>query len=146
MDKPTSFTLSAAVIALLALCGPAGAAEAGAADAAKPVPEHAVRKKAATQPVAPHPAAAEDAYRCHPNEDIACTVVRETAAGTMIVTYRPAARSATTPAWMIVSGPPPSAGPQPGGTIYVVPTSTREPAPLPQQAALMYVNGAPILD
>lgn len=146
MDKRTSLSMSAAVIALLTTCVPARAAESRAADPAKPAPEHAVRKKTTAQPVAPHPLAAEDAYRCHPSEDISCTVIRETAAGTMIVTLRPAGQSAVGPAWMVVSGVPPSPGPHPPGTIWVVPSSAGQAEPSPQEQALNSVNGAPILD
>ena len=138
--------MSAVVIAVLTACVPARAAETGAADPAKPPPEHAVRKKTATQPVAPHRLVDEDASRCHPSEDISCTVIRETAAGTMIVTFRPAAQSAVSPAWIVVSGAPPSAGPHPPGTIWVVPSSTGQAEPSPQEQVVNYVNGAPILD
>jgi len=145
MDKRTSLSMSAVVIAVLTACVPARAAETRAADPAKPAPEHAVRKKTTTA-VAAHPLVDEDAYRCHPSEDISCTVIRETAAGTMIVTLRPAAQSAVSPAWMVVSGVPPSAGPHPPGTIWVVPSSAGQAEPSPQEQALNSINGAPILD
>ncbi|HVY37401.1 MAG TPA: hypothetical protein VHM31_05680 [Polyangia bacterium] len=146
MDKRTSLSMSAVVIVLMTWVS-ARAAETRAADAPKPAPEHAVRKKAATtQSVAPHPLAADDAYRCHPSEDISCTVIRETAGGTMIVTLRPAGQSAVSPAWIVVSGAPPSPGPHPPGTIWVVPSSTGQAEPSPQGQALNDVNGAPILD
>ncbi|HVT06126.1 MAG TPA: hypothetical protein VHO67_01650 [Polyangia bacterium] len=146
MDKRTSLFMSAVVIALLTAWVPARAADTRAADPAKPAPEHVVHKKTATQTVAPHPLAAEDAYRCHPSEDISCTVIRETAGGTMIVTFRPAGQSAVSPAWMVVSGAPPSPGPHPPGTIWVVPSSTDQAKPSAQEQALNSPNGAPILD
>jgi len=89
---------------------------------------------------------APDPYRCHPMEDIACTVVRETPQGTVIVTMRPAGAAAKPAVWSVVSGTPP--GPVGvtalGGTIYVVPTVSPEP-----RADLQHpgpANGAPILD
>ena len=107
IDKRTSLSMSAVVIAVLTACVPARAAETGAADPAKPPPEHAVRK-IATQPVAPHRLVDEDAYRCHPSEDTPVRSFARRPAGTMIVTLRPAGQSAVSPAWIVVSGAPPS--------------------------------------
>jgi len=110
--------------------------------------------KASPPAVAAKPAAARervarpapDPYRCHPTEDIACTVVRETPQGTVIVTMRPAGAVTKPAVWSVVSGTPP--GPAGvtalGGTIYVVPTSSPEP-----RADFTHpgpANGAPILD
>jgi len=147
MHKRASLSLSAAVIATLTLCLPALAAETSpSGPGAAGGPEHQEPKKAAPKPPAPRPAATDDPYRCHPSEDVACTVVRETSQGTVIVTVRPRGRSALTPAWMVVSGTPPSPGPHPGGTVYVVPNTTADAEPTPHQAALVSSNGAPILD
>jgi hypothetical protein len=144
MYKHTSLSV-AAIIATLTLGLPALAAETSPAGPVAPAPEHrAAPKKVATQPVAPRPAAAEDPYRCN-QADVSCTVVRETAQGTLIVTVRPTGQSAIIPAWLVISGAPPSPGPHPGGKVYVVPSSA-EPEPTAHQAALTYVNGAPILD
>jgi hypothetical protein len=111
---------------------------------AKALPPPVVKPAAARERVA---RPAPDPYRCHPTEDIACTVVRETPQGTVIVTMRPAGAAAKPAAiWSVVSGSPP--GPAGvtalGGTIYVVPTSSPEP-----RADLSHpgpANGAPILD
>src|SRR4051794_4108136 len=60
-------------------------------------------------PVAPPAGPPDDTGRCHPQEDIACTVVRETARGTVIVTVRSFGGSATapSPSWTVISGAPP---------------------------------------
>jgi len=91
-----------------------------------------------------------DAYRCHPNEDIACTVVRETAQGMTIVTMRPGGQASSAASWSVVSGTPAGATAFPGGIIYVVPTVS--PAP-PQFQAMAQTqeptytaNNAPILE
>jgi len=146
MSKRTVLSVSAAVVAALTICVPALATEtspSGAeAGAAAPPPEAPVAKKAA--PV-PRPAPADDPYRCHPSQDVSCTVVRETSQGTLIVTMRPKGQSGRAPAWIVVSGAPPSGGPHRGGTVYVVP-SDADAEPMTRQAALMPPNGAPILD
>jgi len=146
MDERASLSFSAVLIASLTLCFPALGAETSAGAPGVPAAEHQAAKKAAAAPVAPRPAAADDPYRCRPSEDVACTVVRETAQGTLIVTMRPARHSAVAPAWVVISGSPPSAGPHPGGTVYVVPNSPADGQTVPHQAALIPPNGAPILD
>jgi hypothetical protein len=107
-------------------------------------PTPAVRRTAEAKPPG-HPAPAavasdSDPYRCHPNEDVACTVVRETAQGLVIATFR--GRPEEGGSWTVVSSPPPGAPYTPGGTVYVVPSIPRTAAaqpPLPP-------NGAPIID
>jgi len=157
MDKRTSLSVSVVVIATLAafaglmvgLSARAPAAETSPSGPGERGPDHLMPKRAtlaANQPVAPRLAPADDPYRCHPSEDISCTVVRETAQGTLIVTVRPGGRSALTPAWMVISGTPPTPGPHPGGTVYVVPNTSADAEPMPHQAALMPANGAPILE
>ena len=144
MSTRTSLSVSAAVIATLVMCLPAVAAETGASGPGAPAPEHRAPKKVANQPIAPRSPAAEDPYRCNP-ADISCTVVRETAQGTLVVTVRPTGQSAVIPAWLVISGAPPTPGPHPGGKVYVVPSTGGDAEPSPQ-AVLANVNGAPILD
>jgi hypothetical protein len=101
-----------------------------------------VRRPAEAKPAPPATSATPDPdpYRCHPNEDIACTVVRETLQGLVIATFRGRPEEAGT--WTVVSSPPPGAPYTPGGTVYVVPSIPRTAAaqpPLPP-------NGAPIID
>jgi hypothetical protein len=134
MYNRTSLFVSAVILTTLTMRLPALAAEtsAGGPNGSPPEgTEHRVPKKAVAQQAAPRPAEADDPYRCHPSEDISCTVVRETAQGTLIVTMRPKGQSALTPAWMVVSGAPPSPGPHPAGTIYVVP-NTANPESVPR--------------
>jgi hypothetical protein len=147
MSKRASLSVSAAAIATLAICLPARAAGTAAAPAqtTTQAPTQVPTKTPPPAP-APHPAPADDPFRCHPSQDIACTIVRETVQGTLIVTVRPKGRSGTAPAWTVVSGAPPSAGPHPGGTVYVVPSSGADGESTFHQAALMTSNGAPILD
>jgi hypothetical protein len=98
------------------------------------------------------PATADnDAYRCHPNEDIACTVVRETATGMTIMTMRPGGGIAPPSSWSVVSGTPPGASAYPGGIIYVVPTTPTgaprfEAGTGERDGMLATANDAPILD
>ena len=91
-----------------------------------------------------------DVYGCHPNEDLACTVVRETAAGMTIVTMRPGGAGSPPASWSVVSGTPAGASAYPGGIIYVVPTvPTRPPRFEPgagQRDGFLTANDAPILD
>jgi hypothetical protein len=95
---------------------------------------------------APRPPSADDPYRCHPSEDVSCTVVRETAQGTLIVTVRPKGHSGVIPAWVVISGTPPSPGPHPAGTVYVVPNGPPDAEAMAPQVALAPPNRAPILD
>ena len=147
MFNQTSHSVFAVVIAALTTSRPALATEttpAGTGQAAASAAP-AVPQKANAAPAAPRPAA-ENPYRCNPSQDIACTVIRETAQGTLIVTMRQRGHSAVAPAWVVISGAPPSPGPHLGGTVYVVPNSTESAQPIPQQAAMIESNGAPILD
>jgi hypothetical protein len=103
----------------------------------------------------PRRAAAQDSdpYRCHPNEDIACTVVRETAQGMTIVTLRPGrpAMPMSAASWSVVGGAPPGGTAYPGGIIYVVPTAPIVPPQFQalaqtQEPAFTTANYAPILE
>jgi hypothetical protein len=103
----------------------------------------------------PRRAAAQDndPYRCHPNEDIACTVVRETAQGMTIVTVRPGrpAMPMSAASWSVVGAAPPGGTAYPGGIIYVVPTVQTVPPQFQalaqtQEPAFSTANYAPILE
>jgi hypothetical protein len=110
------------------------------AAAPKTPPEAKRAPAAATTTTATTTTAAADPYRCHPYEDLACTVVRETVHGLVIATVRSAPEEASS--WTIVSAAPPGTFAAPGGTVYIVPTATRTAAvssPRPP-------NGAPIID
>jgi hypothetical protein len=146
MQKRTTLSVFAFVIATLAMCLPALADETNMSVAEQPGPEQQAPQKTAAQPVAPRPVAADDPYRCHPSEDISCTVVRETTQGTLIVTRRPPRRSGRAPAWIVINAAPPSPGPHPGGTVYVVPNATPDVESVPHQVAWTTPNGAPIID
>lgn len=134
MDNRTSLSVFAALAAALTIGVQARAAE--------PLAEHQVPSKTAA-PAAPTPT--PDPYRCHPSQDISCTVVRETADGTLIITLRRRGPGARTPAWTVINGAPPSPPQVAGGTVYVVPNSTPEASSVNRQASLS-PNGAPILD
>jgi len=150
MDKPTppKATSRTAVVAamILTLGSLAGARTAFADPSGGGAPKKAA--PATVHPAPPAPAEADDAYRCHPSEDVACTIIRETAQGTLIVTMRPGGASSAAPAWTVISGAPPTLGPHPGGTVYVVPNASpsSETASWAHEAALMPANGAPILE
>ena len=138
-------------------------AAAAATEAAPRKSERASDKATAAAPAAPRagsarrearraPGADSDMYRCHPNEDIACTVVRETPEGMTIVTMRPGGATAIPASWSVVSGTPPGANAYPGGIIYVVPQPPTGPprfdatARSDRDATLVTANDAPILD
>jgi hypothetical protein len=119
--------------------------------AAIPGPAHVVADPARREPRRA-PAQDNDPYRCHPNEDIACTVVRETAQGLTIITLRPGrpATPMSAASWSVVGSAPPGGTAYPGGIIYVVPTVPTAP---PQFQALAQTqelfttaNYAPILE
>ncbi len=145
MFNQTSLSVFAVVIAALTTGGPALATETTPGGTGQAAAEPAVPQKANAAPAAPRPAA-DNPYRCNPSQDLACTIVRETAQGTLIVTMRQKGHSAVAPAWVVISGAPPSSGPHLGGTVYVVPNSSESAQPIPQQAAAIASNGAPILD
>lgn len=92
--------------------------------------------------------------RCRPEEDIACTVVRETAQGVLIVTYRASAATGGAAAserktWAVVSGAPAGASSANAGTVYVVPSLPQNQVAATGHAATVTValpNGAPILE
>lgn len=91
-----------------------------------------------------------DAYRCHPNEDIACTVVRETARGVTVTTMRPGRSPSQAASWSVVRGAPPGAVAYPGGIIYVVPTTSPAPSAFQGLAETIEsaytANNSPILE
>jgi hypothetical protein len=116
-----------------------------AAPAAPPATTPAITPAISRRPVvAPPPRMPRsDPYRCQA-DDVACTVVRETTRGLVVVTLRPQGTTARPAVWSVVSGTPPGADEALGGTVYVVPTTRPEPrAELPPPGA---ANGAPILD
>jgi len=146
-----------------------------AARAGKDKPAVVEKRAAATRPNKVHPSAGVSApvrvdgdasARCRPDEDIACTVVRETAQGVLIVTYRAAASTAGGAAserktWAIVSGTPAGASSASAGTVYVVPSLPQNqvaatghspghspglPPGLPPAVTVALPNGAPILE
>ena len=101
------------------------------------------------QPPPPLPAAPRppNPYGCHPKEDIACTVVHETAQGMVIVTLRPAAAKSRPAVWSVVSGPPPGTPEAAGGTVYVVPTiQWPSVARASRPPVMASEDGTPILD
>jgi hypothetical protein len=118
-------------------------------------PPRQVEGALAERPPDARPAAGSDLdapERCRPEQDIACTIVRETRRGVVVVTFRPAAAGLERAAWSVISGAPAggSAGGTPGGTIYVVPAlaQNQTPPPSPNSLALNIPlpNGAPIID
>jgi hypothetical protein len=143
-----------------------GAASAAASAPARPpaeLPKKTDRPVAIPARVAADPARREprraaavqdsDPYRCHPNEDIACTVVRETAQGMTIVTLRPGrpAMPMSAASWSVVGAAPPGGTAYPGGIIYVVPTVPTVPPQFQalaqtQEPAFTTANYAPILE
>ncbi len=146
MNNRTSRAVVVLVAAVLMMTGlPARAAEPVSIPAGGQTAEHPAPKKA--PPALPAPRRARvDPDGCQPAQDIACTVVRETAQGTLIVTMRRTGPAARPPAWIVVSGVPPTAGAHPGGTVYVVPNGPAEPPHADREAAVIAPNGAPILD
>jgi hypothetical protein len=145
MFNQTSLSVCAVVIAALTTGRPALAAETTPGHTGQAAAEPAVPQRANAAPAAPRPPA-ENPYRCNPSQDIACTIIRETAQGTLIVTMRQRGHSAVAPTWVVISGAPPSSGPHLGGTVYVVPNSSESAQPVSEQAAAIASNGAPILD
>jgi hypothetical protein len=90
--------------------------------------------------------------RCRPDEDIACTVIRETAQGVLIVTYRASATGAAATerkTWAVVSGAPAGAPAASAGTVYVVPSLPQNQVAATGHSATATAalpNGAPILE
>ena len=106
-------------------------APAARAEVKKPAPPRA------------RPAEDRDLYACHPKEDLACTVVHETAKGVVVVTFRPTGAGEAR-VWSVVNAPA-APGATSGGTIYVVP-SAAQPASDVRPALKLSANDAPILD
>ncbi|HEX3695190.1 MAG TPA: hypothetical protein VH374_07355 [Polyangia bacterium] len=101
-------------------------------------------------------------YRCHLDEDTACTIVRQTAQGVVILTYRPPGIASSTSSWSVVINEPTGASQivRPG-TVTIVPpegaakstgdalTSPTAPPPFStssKAASAAIPNGAPIID
>ncbi|HEY2902617.1 MAG TPA: hypothetical protein VGL59_18675 [Polyangia bacterium] len=101
-------------------------------------------------------------YRCHLDEDTACTIVRQTARGVVVLTYRPPGVVPSSSSWSVVINEPTGASQtvRPG-TVTIVPpdgaakatgdalSSPTAPPPfaLPTKAASAAIpNGAPIID
>jgi hypothetical protein len=87
---------------------------------------------------------AHDLYACHPKEDLACTVVHETAKGVVVVTFRPAGAGESR-VWSVVNAPA-APGATSGGTIYVVPSAAAQPVSDVRPELKLSANDAPILD
>lgn len=83
----------------------------------------------------------DDSPRCQPREDLACTVIRETRDGLVLVTkvYRPDDR--VPPAWSLTFGPPAPATPLTPPPIAQGPVQCNPPS-----QGILTANGAPVLD
>jgi hypothetical protein len=101
----------------------------------------------------------ESLYRCHLDEDSACMVVRQTARGLVVVSYRPPGRADAAKNWSVVVNDPGGGSHTVGaGTVYVVPAgpssakAVAETAPPPLPAPRLPAsgaaspNGAPIVE
>jgi hypothetical protein len=138
-------TIFAGALALGAvLLGPQAAARADGSPPAAP-PVRAAAPRAAAIKHAPPPARARDAdasslYGCSPGQDLACTVIHETAQGIVVVTFRPT-NVKNAPNWSVVNAPAETNAGSSGGTIYIVPGSSRQ-----LSAVTLSTNGAPIID
>jgi len=101
----------------------------------------------------------ESLYRCHLDEDSACMVVRQTARGLVVVSYRPPGRADAAQNWSVVVNDSGGGSHTVGaGTVYVVPTSTpsakavfeTSPPPLPvprlPTSGAVSSNAAPIVE
>jgi hypothetical protein len=141
-SRRTVLSLVSPLVAVLAVVP----ARAHAKDASPPAAARkaeapsAVDKRKAT----PRPPrdAADGLYGCRLQEDLACTVVHETAKGVVVVTFQPAGmRDGRT--WSVVNVPTGGASTS-GGTIYIVPEATQ---PTPERPPLrVSSNNALILD
>jgi hypothetical protein len=121
------------------------------ADAPAPTPagEGAAARRAGVKhsPAArAHEGATDDQtlYTCHPKEDLSCTVIHETTRGIVVVTFRPTgAREKRV--WSVVNAPAEPSSASTGGTIYVVPATSR-PVSDVQPTTQISENSSPILD
>jgi hypothetical protein len=106
----------------------------------------------ATKKESPERADGDGSSRCRPEEDIACTVVRETAQGVLIVTYRASATGTAATerkTWAVVSGAPAGASAASAGTVYVVPSLPQNQVAATGHSLAVTAslpNGAPILE
>jgi hypothetical protein len=118
------------------------------ADAPAPTAQGAARKSAIkhSPPGRAHEASGDDLslYACHPNDDLSCTVIHETAKGIVVVTFRPTGAKEKRE-WSVVNAPAEASGSSTGGTIYVVPGSAPT-ATVAQPATHSSENNTPILD
>lgn len=156
--RTLTFAMALALALTLAVADRTAATEAPPmpSETAKPAGKAAApsekRASDARTPKKVSGAAAEEdaAYRCRPDEDIACTVVRETAQGVLIVTFRPAGTAQERKTWAVVSGTPTGVQAAGGGTVYVVPSLPQNlaagPFHSPGAVAASLPNGAPILE
>jgi hypothetical protein len=142
--RTLAMTLTFALVAVLGAADrPAHAkdAEPKAAPAkAAPAPSSEVKKA----PPRPRATNDSDLYACHPKQDLACTIVHETANGVVVVTFRPSgAKNARV--WSVVNAGAAPAADAAGGTIYIVPKDepARSDNGLPIQLSS---NDSPILD
>ncbi|HEY2730995.1 MAG TPA: hypothetical protein VGK52_13720 [Polyangia bacterium] len=144
------FTSFAGVLALgAALLGPQAAARADESPPAAP-PARAAAPRAAelkhappAPPAAPRPRRAETRTvdGCHPGEDLACTVIHETADGVIVMTFRPT-NAKNAPNWSVVNEPAEGNAGSSGGTIYIVPSGGSRQL----SSVTLSTNGAPIID
>ena len=147
-------TICAGALALgAALLGPASSARAEGSPPPAP-PARAVAPRAPdvkrTPPPPAPPARARSAvarslYGCHPGEDLACTVIHETAEGVVVVTFRPTGTKDAR-VWSVVNAPAESNAGSSGGTIYIVPGGSARQVSEVQPAVMLSTNGAPIID
>jgi hypothetical protein len=138
-----TFTLSTAV-ALAALA--VGQADAIAKDM-EPAPaasKPAAPRAETAKKVPPRAPATDDRnpYACHPKQDLACTVVHETAQGIVVVTFRPSGVKEPH-VWSVVNAPGAASA---GGTIYIVPGADAQPVSELRAPVRVSANFSPIID
>jgi hypothetical protein len=137
-------TIVASAVALVAALFGQAAAYADVAEAA-PLNGSRLAKLKHTPPHTRVPTTdGASLYACHPKDDLSCTVIRETAKGIVVVTFRPTGAKETR-VWSVVNAPAQPGSGSTGGTIYVVPGAAR-PVSDVQPPTQFSDNGAPILD
>ena len=100
--------------------------------------------------------AADTMYRCHPDEDMACTIVRQTGRALIVLTYRPSGAEIGQPWSVMINDPGGASQIVRPGTVTIVPNEVAQgktlvdcapPMPLPAPAGGGPLpNGAPIID
>jgi hypothetical protein len=90
----------------------------------------------------------EDLYRCHLDEDTACTVVRQTPQGVVVLSYRSAVAGDKPEGWSVVIGNGMvGSRAAPPGTVMIVPATPAVPmASSGARSSSPAPNGAPILE